>query len=267
MSADGEKSGQSPVQLRVLVVDDIDANRRLALAMLRRFGHVSDVATGGSEAVEMAVTGGYDVILMDVQMPDVDGMEATRRIRARLGAASPRIIAATANVVPGDRERCLAAGMDDYLSKPIQHEALRAAIGQTGGGGAAHPAARSEAAPASAAAIDWRRIKSLEPFDTDGSMVAGAIASFLADAPGRIGAMRAAQSAADAAGMAAAAHALKGAAANIGAARLQELTQRIESLAREGDLAGASRAIAGLNKALAEARAALAQRGKSSPGS
>ncbi len=263
MIADDGDIGPPPAQLRVLVVDDLDANRRLAQALLRNFGHIADVATGGLEAVEMAATGVYDVILMDVQMPDIDGMDATRRIRARLGAAaSPRIIAATANAVPGDRDRCLAAGMDDYLSKPIQHEALRAAIEQTGGAGAARPAARSEAATGPAAAIDWRRIKSLEPFDPDGSMVAGAIASFLADAPGRIEAMRAAQAATDGAGMAAAAHALKGAAANIGAARLQELTQRIESLAREGDLAGARKALAGLDKALAEARAALAARGK-----
>jgi CheY-like chemotaxis protein len=259
MIADGENIGPSPAQLRVLVVDDIDANRRLAQALLRRFGHVSDVATGGLEAVEMAVTGRYDIILMDVQMPDVDGMDATRRIHARLGAASPRIIAATANAVPGDRERCLAAGMDDYLSKPIQHEALRAAIERTGGAGAACPPARSRTATGPAAAIDWRRIESLAPFDPDGTMVAGAIASFLADAPARVEIIRSAHAAP---GVAAAAHALKGAAANIGAARVQELTQRIESLAREGDLAGSRQAAEGLDKALAEARAALAARPK-----
>ena len=78
MIADDENIGPPPAQLRVLVVDDIDSNRRLAQALLRRFGHVSDVATGGLEAVEMAATGRYDVILMDVQMPDVHGVEATR---------------------------------------------------------------------------------------------------------------------------------------------------------------------------------------------
>ena len=265
MIADDENIGPPPTQLRVLVVDDIDSNRRLAQALLRRFGHISDAATSGLEAVEMAMTGRYDVILMDVQMPDVDGMEATRRIRARLGAAPLRIIAATANAVPGDRERCLAAGMDDYLSKPIQHEALRAAIEHAGG--TAPPAARARVATAPAAAIDWRRIESLAPFDADGTMVAGAIASFVADAPGRIEAMRVAHAAADAPAVAAAAHALKGAAANIGAARLQELTQRIESLAREGNLAGARKAIGDLDQALADARAALAAKGKISPGS
>jgi HPt (histidine-containing phosphotransfer) domain-containing protein len=195
---------------------------------------------------------------MDVQMPDNDGMDATRRIRARLGAATPRVVAVTANAMPGDRELCFAAGMDDYLSKPIQHEALRAAIERAGG--EARPAAKTAGrAPAPTGAIDWRRIESLAPFDADGTMVAGAIASFLADAPARIEAMRSAHAAS---GVAAAAHALKGAAANIGAARVQELTQRIEALAREGDLAGARLAVGGLDNALAEARAALAARPK-----
>ena len=248
-------------QLKVLVVDDVDANCRLAQALLRRFGHASEVATSGLEAVEKAGAGRYDVVLMDVQMPDIDGMEATRRIRELLGAASPRIIAITANALPGDRERCLAAGMDDYLPKPIQLEALRAAIDRAAGGAAA-PA--SEAVPAALAeAIDWRRIESLKLFDADGGMVAGAIASFLADAPARIRAIRQAHAASDATGLASAAHALKGAAANIGAARLQELSQAIESLAREARVADAGKPIGGLAKALAAARAALAaKRGK-----
>ncbi|MEK6245181.1 MAG: response regulator [Pseudomonadota bacterium] len=254
-------------QLRVLVVDDVDANCRLAQALLRRFGHASEVATSGLEAVKLATARRYDVVLMDVQMPDIDGMEATRRIRERLGAASPRIIAVTANALPGDRERCLAAGMDDYLSKPIQMQALRTAIEQAGRSAAGSTARPAEPAPEAAppGAIDWSRIESLKPFDPDGSMVAGAIASFFADAPGRIRAIFEAHASGDAASLASAAHALKGSAANIGAARLQELSQGIESLAREGRLEGARKAIAGLEKSLAEARAALAAKGKISP--
>ena len=254
-------------QLRVLVVDDVDANRRLAQALLHRFGYASEVATSGLEAVEMTTAGRYGAILMDVQMPGIDGMEATRRIHERLGAASPRIIAMTANALPGDRERYLAAGMDDYLSKPIQLQALRAAIEQAGVSAAESAARPGEPAPEAAppGAIDWRRIESLKPFDSDGSMVAGAIASFLADAPGRIRAIREAHAAGDAASLALAAHALKGAAANIGAARLQELSQDIESLAREGRLEGARTSIGELERSLAEARAMLAAKGKTSP--
>ncbi|MEO8145878.1 MAG: response regulator [Betaproteobacteria bacterium] len=246
-------------------MDDVEANRRLAQALLRRFGHLSEVASSGAEAVEKTITGSYDVVLMDVQLPDIDGMEATRRIHERMGAASPRIVAVTANALPGDRERCLAAGMDDYLSKPIQPQALRAAVEQ--GSPTESPARRAEPkteAPL-ADAVDWSRIESLAPFDPDGSMVAGAIAAFLADAPGRIAAIQAACAASDAAGLAAAAHALKGAAANIGAVRLQELSQGIESCARDGRLENARASIGGLEGSLADARAAFAGRGKISP--
>jgi CheY-like chemotaxis protein len=252
-------------QRRVLVVDDVEANRRLVQALLRRFGHVSDVATSGRQAVEMTIAGGYDVVLMDVQLPDIDGMEATRRIRERLGEKSPRIVAITANALPGDRERCLAAGMDDYISKPIQAQALRAAVEQ--GGATDLPAQRAAPKPESppAGAIDWSRIDGLAPFDPDGSMVAGAIAAFLADAPARIAAIRAAHAAMDPAAVASAAHALKGSAANIGVVRLLELSRGIEALALDGELENARAPIGDLEHALADARAALAGRGKISP--
>ena len=240
--------------LRVLVVDDVDANRRLAQAMLRRFGHFCEVATSGLEAVEKVVAGGYDIVLMDIQMPGINGIEAARRIRERLGAL-PRIIAVTANDMPGDRERCRAAGMDTYVTKPIQLEALRAAV-EHSAAGAAKPSAR----PADAGPIDWRRIDSLKPFDADGSMVSGAITLFLADAPDRIEMMRESYAARDAAGLASASHALKGAAANIGAAQLEELSRAIEAFANEGHLEGAGEPIGGLAKALAEVREALAAR-------
>jgi len=245
--------------LRILVADDVEVNRRLTVALLRNFGYAADAVESGREAVSAA--GNYDLVLMDVQMPDVDGLEATRQIRARLSGKGPRIVALTASAMAGDRERCLAAGMDDYLAKPLQPQALRAALEQVGRGAARQAVRKRAARPAGA--IDWSRIESLRPFDPDGSMVAGAIASFLADAPARIKAIREAQAAGDAGALASAAHALKGAAANIGAARLQELSQGIESLAREGRPQDARKAIGGLDKSLAAARAALAKGGTS----
>jgi len=262
-AAPGEARLAERLPLRILVADDVEVNRRLAVALLRNFGYAADAVGSGRESVDAALSGAYDLVLMDVQMPDLDGLEATRRIRARAAGKGPRIVALTASAMAGDRERCLAAGMDDYLAKPLQPQALRAALEQVGRGAARQAARRRAARPA--AAIDWSRLESLRPFDPDGSMVAGAIAAFLADAPARIGAIRTAQAAGDVAALASAAHALKGAAANIGAARLQELSQGIESLAREGRVQAARKAIGGLEKSLAEARAALGK-GNASPG-
>jgi CheY-like chemotaxis protein len=111
------------------VVEDNAVNRKLTLALLQRFGHRADVACNGREAVEAVEDGAYDLVIMDCQMPEMDGFEATRRIR-ELEADGPRlpILAMTANAMEGDRERCLAAGMDDYVTKPIRPARLREAV-------------------------------------------------------------------------------------------------------------------------------------------
>lgn len=114
----------------VLVAEDNPVNRRLALQQLKKLGFRAHAVTDGREAVDAVARGGYDLVLMDCQMPDVDGFEATREIRraeAARGGHVP-IIAMTANALEGDREACLAAGMDDYLAKPVQLSALRAVI-------------------------------------------------------------------------------------------------------------------------------------------
>ena len=112
--------------LRILLAEDTESNQTLVLATLRRVGLTADVVGDGAEAVSAVTVAAhagtpYDVVLMDVQMPVMDGLDATRAIRAALGAAhQPRIIAVTADALAGDRERCLRAGMDDYLSKPFK---------------------------------------------------------------------------------------------------------------------------------------------------
>ncbi|HET7701835.1 MAG TPA: response regulator [Candidatus Limnocylindrales bacterium] len=117
--------------LRVLLAEDNPMNQKLALRLLKNLGLAADVATNGLEAVAAIERQPYDIILMDVQMPDMDGLEATRRIRAAAPSTRPWIIAMTANAMEGDREACLAAGMDDYLSKPIRPELLAAALAAT----------------------------------------------------------------------------------------------------------------------------------------
>jgi CheY-like chemotaxis protein len=114
--------------LRVLLAEDNAVNQKLALRLLERMGLKADVVGNGRAAVDAIEDGGYDVVLMDVQMPEMDGLEATRRIRRRWPDRSIRIVGLTANAMAGDREACLAAGMDDYVSKPIRPEELEAAI-------------------------------------------------------------------------------------------------------------------------------------------
>jgi CheY-like chemotaxis protein len=119
--------------LRLLLAEDNAINQKVALRILERMGYRADVAANGLEAVDAVRRQPYDVVLMDVQMPELDGLEATRRIVAGaedLPWRRPWIIAMTANAMQGDREICLAAGMDDYISKPIRTEQLAAALAQ-----------------------------------------------------------------------------------------------------------------------------------------
>jgi CheY-like chemotaxis protein len=132
----GAPARQSPVtpppqdgSVHFLLAEDNPVNQKVALRMLEKLGYRADVAANGVEVLQALERKPYDVILMDVLMPEMDGLEATRLIRNRGGEiAQPVIIALTANALAGDRERCLSAGMDDYLTKPLQLEQLRMAL-------------------------------------------------------------------------------------------------------------------------------------------
>ena len=117
--------------MRILLAEDNVVNQKLAMRILQQMGYRADLASNGIEAIESVRRQMYDVVLMDVQMPEMDGLDATRAICAKWSPRErPRIIAMTANAMQGDRDMCLAAGMDDYLTKPIRVERLVEALNQ-----------------------------------------------------------------------------------------------------------------------------------------
>ena len=126
-------SERRPAPLRILLADDNPVNCRIAVLMLEKAGHQIDVVNGGADAIEAVRGKAYDLVLMDVQMPDVDGLEATRRIRALpVAHAGVPVIAVTASAMQGDDQRCFDAGMNDYVTKPIDRARLLSKVSEWG---------------------------------------------------------------------------------------------------------------------------------------
>jgi PAS domain S-box-containing protein len=199
---------------RILLVEDNAVNQRVAAGLLTRRGHQVTIAPDGAEALDRLAHETFDVVLMDLQMPMISGIEATIAIRARERAAGGhvRIVAMTAHAMAGDRERCLEAGMDGYLPKPIVPQTLFAAVEQ-------QPARRFDAA------------ELLARLCGDTELMAEVIAAFLQDCPTRLDAIARALDGAHAEELRAEAHALKGSAANLSATALFEATQALERIA------------------------------------
>lgn len=111
--------------MRILVAEDHPVNQKLAIRVLDRLGYHADIVSNGKEVLDSVATGVYDLVFMDVQMPEMDGLEATRQIRTS-GQRQPVIVAMTANAMSGDRDECIQAGMDDYICKPLNLDELAA---------------------------------------------------------------------------------------------------------------------------------------------
>ena len=210
---------------RVLLAEDNEVNRAIIGRMLELLGMARDEVADGAAAVEAALSEHYDVILMDVQMPGTDGVQATRQIRAGEQDRHTPIVALTANAMGGDRETYLAAGMDDYLAKPMRLAALRTTL-------ARHlPGAPESAEPD----LDERRLAELTEHLQDAALVVTTVELFLTELPGRCAAIAQAGERLDRTALRTAAHTLKSTSGMLGAAAIAELCQRLEAKAEQAE--------------------------------
>jgi len=234
--------------LRILLAEDNPVNQQVATAMLLKRGHQVDVVANGREAVDAVGAERYDLVLMDIQMPEMDGFEATAQIRALPQGGALPIIALTAHALSGERERCLERGMTGYLAKPFKAHELFAVVEGRGPDGA-EPAAP---APPPVDVAAFRR--TMEEAGA-AEAVDGILATFVQTLPQRLDALAAATAGDTAEPIERAAHAFKSAAATIGARGLAALLDQIEAAARGGDVPGARDKLQGVR---AEAQTALA---------
>lgn len=235
---------EEQARLDVLVADDVEVNRMLAVTILEKQGHRATLATNGQEAVQAYSAGHFDVILMDVQMPVMDGLQATRRIREMEKGTGRKcaILALTAYAGQEDRDKCLAAGMDGYLSKPFKAAELEFALhqqcGLTGGKGPASEApAPHDVTEADMPVFDRSGLLSRLGGKTE--LIGKFVALFRKGMDGNLTKLLAATENRDREGIRVGAHTIKGAAGNIGAPRLQDIARRIEEAARAESLAEA----------------------------
>ena len=242
--------------LRLLVAEDNAVNQRVVTLILERLGYHTDLVSNGAEAVAAVEAGGYDVVLMDVEMPVMDGLEATRRIRRALPPdRQPRIIGLTASALRDERDKGLAAGMDDYLAKPVRREELAAVLVEAGG------RAEPDAAPAggNGLAIDETRLAELRDLLGDDGMetVTALVDSYLDDGPRLIANAVDALGRGDTEALVRSAHTLRGSSGAVGAMAMAELAGALETMARSGDHTGLDVLVAQLEPELARARAGL----------
>ena len=257
------------VPLTLLLAEDNVINQKVALQILKRLGYRADVAANGLEVLQALERRRYDVILMDVHMPELDGLETTRRIRAQPPSGdAPRIVAMTANAMQGDREHCLAAGMDDYITKPVDVaelvSALKRSARQPGSQAAPNVSPRITAVPVAPA--DTRPILSPGPLaalreltEGDEGAFAGLVRDHLENSRSLMEEMRHALAANDAATLERNAHSLKSSTAMFGAVRVAELAAELEAAGKGVIQPSALSVLHRLETEYALARAALEQ--------
>jgi len=221
--------------VRVLVAEDNAVNQRLVLRQLKKLGYYSDAVSNGNEVLQALRQVPYDIILMDCQMPEMDGYEVSRAIRQEQSGSRPYIIALTANAMHGDRERCLQSGMNDYLTKPLQladlESSLQRALLRV------QPVRRSRPSDASSEALDLGILAGLRELSSpqNSDPLKELVDLFLKDARLRLQKLALALAAKDYNAVAATAHTIKGSANNLGARRLASLLSNLEIQAKAGN--------------------------------
>jgi CheY-like chemotaxis protein len=287
----GSRVPRMSTALRLLLVEDNLVNQRVARAQLKRLGHSAEVANNGIEALEKLAAGNYQIVLMDCQMPELDGYETTKRVRrfeadGLYGERSPhRIIALTANAMAGDRERCLEVGMDDFLTKPIELESLRKALlrASEGLGLEAEPAGAEpvvvtqeadaqskESDPASMPpslplealsepVLDRKLLETLRQLQQPGEPdeATELIDLFLSDLSPRMEAVLLSVDSHNLEAAKAASHAIKGSSGNIGGRRFAAVAAAMEAGLKEGNWEPAHRYLAALQSEAQSLRTAL----------
>ncbi len=256
---DGEPASRTGGPLRILLAEDNPANQRVALLMLERLGYRAEVATTGREVLERLDRAAYDLILMDVQMPELDGLEATRAICGRWPSSErPRIVAMTAEAMAGDREACLGAGMDDYIVKPVRLEELQRALGQC------RPVVResptsvaAEEASSPSDALDRSVLRDLQTELGGADVLRDVIATFLEGTPGFLSTLRAAAQEGDAGSARRAAHAIKSSSAMLGGLALAARCEELERLTRAGEVRDLPERVAAIEAVYGTTRQAL----------
>ncbi len=236
---------RSENELRILVAEDSGINQRVAQLQLEQLGHSADLVSNGVEALRALERDTYDVVFMDCHMPEMDGFEATRQIRKREGNnRHTTIIAMTASASDGDREECLAAGMDDYISKPVNPEALREAIERK------RPRDRDAlgtqigtelSGSRSGKVVDTKTLDALRDLQTatDGDFLNEIIDLFIKETPHRLSAIKGALANSNARLLAQQAHALKGSTVQLGATRMTDLCEILEEQGRNESIGAA----------------------------
>ena len=239
--------------LRILVAEDLPTNQKVMRLLLQRLGYNADLAMNGREALAALGRQAYDVVLMDMQMPEMDGISAALEIQHRFRPAErPRIIAVTANASDHDRQSCLAAGMAGFLSKPIRLESLEAAL------------LRCPATPSPHASEDttasWRMPVYMTQIQAEPAVLRDVLSTFVATLDDRVAALRAGYASLDLSALASAAHGIKGGCRQLGAEPLAQLAAELEVELRNGQgLSAAGMLVARMEVEAQSVRSAIEQ--------